>query len=323
MNRPCETQCKPHQKENEMTVTCIFCNATSHRLKSVKDAKVGKPISIATCQACGLVQLAKVPKSGELAEFYRSDYRLTYRKSDAPKPKHVLRAGLVAAARVRKLAPHVKQGAKLLDVGAGGGEFVYLAGQAGFDAAGIDPASGYLAFGRENYGVSLSDSGLEATPPQERYDVITMFHVLEHLADPKAALQQVYDRLNPDGIFFVEVPNLGSASASPFNQFFEAHITYFTQNSLGLIVDPLFETLAVRDSRVLQMILRKRPMAVESTKDRADSVARSNARMEKLGLVEYLTHGGLLSPIRTARRMLAEAKAKKYPNARAILDDLK
>jgi len=111
-----------------MSDICIACAGRTSGKTQKADAKDGTPVLLSCCESCGLVQLSDVPDQEELAQFYRDEYRKTFKNTDTPKPHHIFRAGVSAAERLSLLKPHVVPGQRLLDVGAGGGEFSYLAG---------------------------------------------------------------------------------------------------------------------------------------------------------------------------------------------------
>lgn len=97
--------------------------------------------------------------------------------------------------RLRKIGKYAMPGARHLDIGAGGGEFTFLANMMGYDSAGIDPASGYIEHTRENYGTDLRAIDLDQIEPDRKYQLITLFHVLEHLPDPQGAIKSIAGHL--------------------------------------------------------------------------------------------------------------------------------
>lgn len=302
---------------------CIICKGTEADIRSVRDAKDGASISIALCSTCGHVQLANVPSTQTLEAFYRTEYRRAYRRADAPKPKHVYRAGSNASARISLILPHVDKGTRLLDIGAGGGEFVYLAARSGLQAQGIDPASGYLEFARENYGAELRGVGVDELEAEERYGLVTLFHVLEHLPDPVGAIATIADHLEPDGLLYLEVPDLCAKDTSPTNLWFKAHISYFTPLTLALLVTPHFEVLQTHSGRVLEMILRKRPAPIavpDLSSARNAAVELSRQRMAGKTFGEYLANGGMTAIFRSAARALREYRQTGNRSAKEVLD---
>lgn len=306
-----------------MAFHCVFCGSGRCSTYPTRDAKDGKPLTIAACLDCGLVQLRDLPDDSALSRFYATDYRQEYRKAAQPKPRHIYNAGLAAQRRLDLMAPWVQPGQKLLDIGAGGGEFVYLATRRGLEAEGIDPNGGYLDFARAAYGVPLRLAEVADLQGRARFDVITMFHVLEHLAHPADVVAQVHYLLLDGGIFVVEVPNFGSPALAPGNVFFKAHITYFTPPSLQLLMADRFETLMVEADKVLYAVFRKLPQrGAETGTLAAQSAALSQERLRQRGYGEYLRSGGFASAFRSLGKRLRIARAVRDKTARQILDTL-
>ncbi len=103
--------------------------------------------------------------------------------------------------------------ARLLDVGAGRGRFVTAAHAAGYDAAGIEPSSRGVA-AAAGVGARVSQATVEdADVAPGSIDVVTLWHVLEHLDDPAKALARLRTWLTPSGGLLVGVPNLDSLQA--------------------------------------------------------------------------------------------------------------
>ena len=103
--------------------------------------------------------------------------------------------------------------AHLLDAGAGRGRFVASARDAGYAARGIEPSlRGVRAAGQS--GVELQHAGIEqAEMAPGSCDVVSLWHVLEHLSDPAHALNRVATWLRPGGVLLVGAPNLDSLQA--------------------------------------------------------------------------------------------------------------
>lgn len=305
-----------------MAFHCAYCGGNREKSFPTKDAKDGKPLVVAVCLECGLAQLAEVPSDDALEEFYGSKYRSEYKGRRQPALKHAFRAGSRAKERLRKMSGFFKPGDRHLDVGSGGGELTYLAIRAGLDSQGVDLATDYLEFARETYGLTLRNIGLLDVPEDESYQVITMFHVLEHLPRPGDAFTKVHSLLVEDGIFVVEVPNLESKVTSPTNTYFKAHITYFTTASLELLASRHFDVEFFESTRNLFMVLRKKPLSDEHSDLRAASVATSLSRLENKRLSEYAAHGGMTSMIRKIGPTLREKFEIVGKSHRAILDGL-
>lgn len=143
-------------------------------------------------------------------------------------------------ARVRvRYVQGFADGGSLLDVGAAGGAFVLEAGLAGFEARGIEPSPAFARHARESLGVDVADGRLEdAQLEPGGLDVITLWHVLEHVPDPVAALSLCARALRPGGAIVLEVPNLDSAMYEIMGTAWthldpQAHVSQFTPATLS------------------------------------------------------------------------------------------
>jgi SAM-dependent methyltransferase len=144
--------------------------------------------------------------------------------------------------RARILARVAPPPARLLDVGAGRGRFVATALARGYEASGIEPSPARAAAAGALYGVELTPSTIEeADVPPGSLDAVTVWHVLEHLEDPDAALARTAGWLRPGGALLLGVPNLGSLQARLggarwFHLDLPRHRTHFTVAGLTTLL---------------------------------------------------------------------------------------
>jgi len=192
--------------------------------------------ALARCPACGsAVTLAPAPATAHELGAYGGG---TPRGAG-------LAAPLLRAFDRRRLTFLVHAGARppgrLLDVGAGRGRFVAQARAAGWDADGIEPSLRGVT-GARALGVELQQAGIdEATVPAGSLDAATLWHVLEHLDDPRAALQRIAGWLRPGGLLVIGVPNLASVQARAggarwFHLDVPRHRTHFTVAGLHALL---------------------------------------------------------------------------------------
>lgn len=185
------------------------CITGSHRCEVVATkAREGHPLRNVMCADSGMVFVDPLPIE-DLSKFYKEDYRLSYKNAYVPKAKHIVRAGRVAMSRFGHAKGAIQPGMRCLDIGAGGGEWVYLLASMGCDSVGVEPNQGYGSFSREYYGVEVF-LGMyqEASFERESYDALSLFQVLEHLADPVEDLRRMSGFLKTGGLFLIEVPDI-------------------------------------------------------------------------------------------------------------------
>jgi len=141
------------------------------------------------------------------------------------------------ARRARWIAG-VADGTRVLDVGAAYGFFVAAAHGAGLDAVGLEPVGACAAFAARELGVEIHTGRIEDAPlPPASFDVVTLFDVIEHLADPTTALRRIHGLLAPGGTLVIETGDLGGLLARVVGSrwyYYDPpqHLTYFSLASL-------------------------------------------------------------------------------------------
>jgi 2-polyprenyl-3-methyl-5-hydroxy-6-metoxy-1,4-benzoquinol methylase len=125
-----------------------------------------------------------------------SNYESEFASSRIPKFLDTVRLLL-------KLSPNAQN---ILDIGAATGEFLSIAMKSGLAVAGIEVSSYASARAKEKYGFEFYETGLVEYQGPERYDLIHMNHVFEHLDSPHQALTRIFELLNEHGLIYVEVP---------------------------------------------------------------------------------------------------------------------
>ncbi|NOY72958.1 MAG: class I SAM-dependent methyltransferase [Gammaproteobacteria bacterium] len=297
---------------------CILCENKKFKKISSKDARSSEYLLVSMCCNCGLVQQNSIPSHDELKVYYSHNYRKNYKNTYIPKSKHIFRAGNIALQRIQFLNNSNITEGTLLDVGAGGGEFVYLAGKLGFESTGIEPSIGYSEYANYEYGCKVITG--ELNDIAGTYDIITIFHVFEHLPSPVKAFGKLHSLLNTNGKLFVEVPWIETNDASPHNTYFKAHIFYFTVNTLASCASQYFDVVKVDTSSNLKILLQARMEPTSINFPDTESVNRLRKRLYRKGWLEYLFQGkGLLKPVNKIVRAITESRVKNV-KPKKILD---
>jgi 2-polyprenyl-3-methyl-5-hydroxy-6-metoxy-1,4-benzoquinol methylase len=310
-----------------MSLDCPLCERSQpHETIGTRD-RDGNDLHTILCLFCGLGRTHPIPSQRELADFYSEHYRREYKGVERPSAHHVLRAGRLALTRLNMLRDAVAApNARILDCGSGGGEFLYLARRMGCQPQGIEPNQGYAAYARQELELDIECGMLENLEiPAARYDLVTMFHVLEHIGSTVAYLRRAASALaSPQSILAVEVPNLTAGGSHPRSRYHRAHLYHFTESTLtaagakaGLHAIRSGHT---EDGTNVWAHFRVAPGPVFAAEP-AEQVFR---RLQDESVARYY-----LSPptwartvARVARQTQERWTARRWPSGRAILDSL-
>jgi 2-polyprenyl-3-methyl-5-hydroxy-6-metoxy-1,4-benzoquinol methylase len=229
-----------------MEPICPVCNS--------KQSQVFHKLSQGTlvrCHRCKVVFYTPMPTLEELAAYYDS---ITYREEYA---SYEMTGGDFSQARYQQLLAQLNQpkfevklsakfegeSRKLLDVGCGTGDFLQVASQHGWQVEGVEISekAAQAAIAKLNSPVRVG----EVTTidfQSEKYDLITSYHVIEHLLDPVSTLRKMGELLSEQGILFIETPNIGSLGARLRGRKWShiippEHIVYFDAASLKFALE--------------------------------------------------------------------------------------
>jgi SAM-dependent methyltransferase len=192
------------------------------------------------CTACGLVYLSPAPTAEECTNAYPPRYytrasgavTVTKDKRDLFERGFRYRAGI--------LEKYQKKG-RILDVGCGDGYMIEYLKRHGWDGYGAERSETACAYaiGKLKIGADKMYCGdfLESPIPEQSFDCITLYDVLEHLPSPAAVLEKCRALLKPGGGLFLQVPNFNSLGRKLFGRWWihldaPRHLLHFTEASL-------------------------------------------------------------------------------------------
>ncbi len=187
---------------------CGLCGSPDDTLVVVQH-QFGEDFHVVRCNSCGMIRTNPRPTPEWKAHFYDPAYNSLPEKFGrdfiyAPEPDR-----LPSYRRLLEfIKPRMKQGGTLIDVGAASGDFVKMAVDDGIDAIACDYSREALLHAEKHYNLRTLPSPAEAIDaPDNSFDVVTMFHTIEHLPDPVKVLREMHRILKPDGLIFLETPN--------------------------------------------------------------------------------------------------------------------
>ncbi|MDY7039394.1 MAG: class I SAM-dependent methyltransferase [Chloroflexota bacterium] len=196
----------------------------------------GQHYAIVRCRRCGLTYTNPRRKEDDILDDYqevedslyleeREGRVLTFQRNLRP---------------LESLAPPLN-GSRLLDVGCHIGVFVEIARERGWDAWGVEP-SRWATSKAEARGLRVVNGTLhQAAFPTASFDVVTMWDVIEHLADPRSEVTEVYRILKPGGLFSAHTINIESTFARLMGHHWpwlmEMHLFYFSPRTLRRMLE--------------------------------------------------------------------------------------
>lgn len=217
---------------------CPLCGATvSFTLRFVK-----RGFPIYHCGCCQVLFVWPQPTPDELASLYGADY---FRRGN--KYCGAERATTTDPNRDNDLAKlellrRYQPDGRLLDVGCAMGGFLAVAREQGYDVSGVELSAYAANHARHSLGIEVANCDLlSAGLSAAHYDLITLWDVIEHLADPVATIAEVSRLLRPGGVVALSTGDAGSAWARLSGRYWQLltppqHLFYHTESSLRLLL---------------------------------------------------------------------------------------
>jgi SAM-dependent methyltransferase len=231
---------------------CVVCGhrgpSPIYDVVAVEESSDRRTFQISQCAHCELVGVQPRLTAEEIVGYYSEAY---YAK-DKLRLKSILEDDLPGLRRADRLKKWCKGGA-VLDVGCGSGKFLSTLDSDRWRKVGIELSDTAANLARQQYGIEVFVGDLqEAHYPDHSFDLITLWHVFEHLPDPMPTLRELRRILKDDGILLVAVPNFGSlerrlAQGHWYHLDVPRHYFHYTPKTLGHMLDQAgFRVVKVR-----------------------------------------------------------------------------
>ena len=217
---------------------CPLRNSTRNkRVMSCTDHYAsGELFDVCSCEDCGFTFTQGAPDEAEIGRYYETPDYISH--SDTKKGAmnfiyhQVRRYMLRRKAHLVMKESHRKEG-KLLDVGTGTGYFAHTMQQRGWDVEAVEENPQARAFAQEHFVMEVKDPAALSEFAPETFDVITLWHVMEHLEALNETWELLQQLLNETGTLIVGVPNCSSYDAEHYGADWAAydvprHLWHFT-----------------------------------------------------------------------------------------------
>lgn len=193
--------------------------------------------SLRTCEQCGFLATTPRPSPDEIGRYYESPNYISHSNSTQGFQDRLYQwARRRALNQKRKAISTFKRGGELLDIGCGTGEFLGHMEAHGFRTQGVEPNSVARDQAKTQRKQRVAER-LEELPSGASFDIITMWHVLEHVYDPAQTLHQLGGLLRPNGLLVLAVPDRESWDAQHYGPDWAAydvprHLSHFRRHDI-------------------------------------------------------------------------------------------
>lgn len=230
---------------------CPLCDGGSSLLYaecSDLEYFIERPFGFRRCSGCGFVFMDPLPSREELPDLYPPNYHNFDAVPEGVRGLLIRRFYAHHAALIRR---YLRPGGSLLEVGSATGEVLDRVGTSGYRVRGVEISADGCEAARQK-GLDVFHGTLDEFETEERFDMVFMSHVIEHVIDPVATVDRIYDLLVPGGIVYLETPNVRSLDARLWGRHW------------GLIHFP--RHLYLFDPSTLRGLLERAGFAVEATR---------------------------------------------------------
>jgi 2-polyprenyl-3-methyl-5-hydroxy-6-metoxy-1,4-benzoquinol methylase len=227
--------------------------STNHKhYQTVKDNSVSKEVfELLHDEDLDMLITSPQPKGTELSKYYESDDYISHtdgKRSIFEKAYHFIKN--IALKNKLSLVNSLQKKGMLLDIGAGTGDFLLTAKNDGWKVIGVEPS--------EKARSIAAKKGIELKPVADfddhSFDIITMWHVLEHVPDLQNQIKELKRLLKPNGAIIIAVPNFKSHDAKYYGEFWAAydtprHLWHFSKTA----IKKLFQNENIELVKILPM----------------------------------------------------------------------
>lgn len=208
------------------------------------------------CDHCGLVFTVPRPSPEEIGKYYVSDNYYSHQQNKngfIPRIYETVKS-LNIKKKVAYAIGNLQKG-RLLDIGCGVGDFLCCVKGFGWDVTGIEPSLHAKAIAKERLGFMPLDPSESALLTDQSFDVITMWHVLEHVDDLKSQTSELKRLLKPGGRLIIALPNFQSFDCQYYKENWAAwdvprHLNHFSPEVIQSIFSSIgFKILDIQKLR--------------------------------------------------------------------------
>jgi len=180
--------------------------------------------SIWKCKDCDLSFTNPRPENENLGKYYDSPDYLSHdtKSSGATGKLYTILRNINIKRKYKIVAQHIPVG-KIIDIGCGTGELLNYFQKHNWDSLGIEPNASAREFAKKNYHLKIEEEPTIQNLPPSTFDIVSMWHVLEHVPDVNERMKEVKRILRKEGYLIVALPNPTSWDAEYYKDFWAGY----------------------------------------------------------------------------------------------------
>lgn len=223
-----------------MNDKCPWCGSENAQLHiELKDLFLTQePFKILECKDCGLLYTKPRPNKEEIGKYYKSDEYYSHQENkEGFIPKVYEKVKSINLKNKYTIATEKTRKGKILDIGCGVGDFLHTMEQHGWEGTGVEPSEEAKAIAKKRIKAQLLSSEEQENLIDGSFDVITMWHVLEHVDALRWQIQQLYRLCKPGGRIIIALPNYKSYDGQYYKAAWAAydvprHLNHFNEETI-------------------------------------------------------------------------------------------
>lgn len=207
----------------------------------VKDHSVsGETFQLVLNETYGFLETLPCPKTDQLSDYYKTEDYISHTDSKRnlfEKAYHFIR-DISLKRKLELINSFDSEEKRLLDIGCGTGDFLKIAKENNWIISGIEPNKEARSIANKKTNNSVFNTAKLQELREHSFDVITLWHVLEHLPNLEAQIVTIKKLLKEKGTLIIAVPNFKSFDANYYKDFWAAydvprHLWHFNQESIA------------------------------------------------------------------------------------------
>jgi 2-polyprenyl-3-methyl-5-hydroxy-6-metoxy-1,4-benzoquinol methylase len=248
-----------HIQIMEQLIACPICknNEFSPFLVCKDYTASRESFSLMSCKACHFVFTNPRPGQHEIAGYYQVENYISHTGTQSGIINKLYHFARKFTLRQKlNLVNNLSPKGMLLDIGCGTGNFLQVVKNDGWKVFGVEPDPAARQLAVETCGENIHEEGFLETNHEQKFDIISMWHVLEHVHQLNERLIQLKTLLKPGGTLLVAVPNCASSDAAHYREFWGAydvprHLYHFKP----VDIEKLFNQYGFKVEKILPMKL--------------------------------------------------------------------